>query len=280
MTMDVTINNDNDIALSVTLGIDDQYASMLGGSDVCTYVSAHVGSMGIDLPGDVTMTPGASNAQQTCTISATGLTLNKLNSGATSGSSESLTHANGQYTFTMSMGDAADMAGVTPDEVSQFINPFAISVTFPGAVVSSNPVGTVSGNKVTWDNPADLLGSTPLTAVGKDSAGLGNIGGLGGSGSGVPWGLIIGIVVAVIVIAAIVVLVLMTSKRKKAQAAAAMQAQYAQAQYAQYAQYGQYGQPYPAMPQYAPQPPYGQPMPQQPVMPQPVPQPPAQPPVV
>jgi len=284
MTLDVGINNDNDISVSMTMGIDDQYMSTLGASDLCSYITENGGTGGMGLPGNVSLTPGTSNGQHTCTMSASGLKLSDVNSTDASGTGMSLTHDNGQYTFSMSMGDTSDLSGMSASDISQYINPFAISVTFPGAVVSSNPAGTVSGNKVTWDDPADLLGSTPLTAVGQDAAAPGQSnpgsapGSTGsGSGSATPWGLIIGIVAGVIVIAAIIVIVLMSSKRKKAQAAAAMQAAYAQ----QYGQ-GPYGQPYPGeqyptMPQYAPQPPYGQPMPDytQPPAPQPVQYPPA-----
>jgi len=268
MTMDVSIKSDNDISLTMTMGIDDQYLPMLGASDLCAAITQNGVESSMGLPGNVSLTPGTANGQHTCTIAATGLSLSDFSSTGSTGSG--LTHANGQYTFTMDMGDTSDLSsyGMSPSDISSAINPFAISVTFPGAVVSSNPAGTVDGNKVTWDDPTDLFGTTPLTAVGNDTPAPGQIGsgGAGGSG-GISTGLIIGIIAAVIVIAAVIILIIVSGNRKKAQAAAA-QAQYAQAQYAQaqYAQ-GQYGQPYPTdqygqpMPQYAPQPPYAQPQP-------------------
>jgi len=247
MSVNVGIKSDTDISLSMTIGIDNTYMTDIGYSDLCQALTDEGGTSGLGLPGNVSMTPGSSNGQSTCTMAATGMSLSDLGSDPTSGTS--LTHANGEYTFTMDLGgDSSDLsgAGISASDVASMINPFAISVTFPGAVVSSTPQGTVSGNTVTWSDPSVLLSSTPLTAVGKDSGGAGvSASGVGG----LSWPIIIGIIVGVIIIAAIIIAVVMSSSRKKKAQAAAAQAQYAQAGYGVY----------PTMPQYAPQPTYGQP---------------------
>lgn len=291
MSLDTTINNDNDITFSMTMGIDNTYMSDLGVGDLCSYITENGGTSSLGLPGNVSMTPGSSNNQSTCQMTASGLTLSDFNSSGFNTSGDALTHANGEYTFTMSMGgDSSDLSGygVSSSDIASMISPFAISVTFPGPVVSSTPQGTVSGNTVTWSDPTLLLSSTPLVAVGKDAAppaptptatqtagdnsGTGTANSTSGSG-GVSWVLIAGIAAGVIIIAAIAIIVVMAGNRKKAQATAATQAQFAQAGYGQPYPTPQYGQP--AAPQYAtPAPPqyaapaapmYAQPGPQQPV---------------
>lgn len=150
-----------------------------------------------------------------CEIKATNIPLSQFDgqgaqggqagqSGQSGSSSVKITHENGQYDFTMPLGEMDDSQ---KQQMTQLYGEMevSVSVTFPGRVTEASGNAEKKGNTVTWTNVLDEKGS--LHAVGKDSAGL----------FGVPWlWIIVGGAVVLVVILVVVILVAKSGKKKPA----------------------------------------------------------------
>ena len=142
-----------------------------------------------------------------CEIKATNIPLSQFDGkGGQSGQDAAegaikITHENGQYDFTMPLGEMDDSQ---QQQMKQSGVEVSVSVTFPGKVTEASGNAEKKGSTVTWANVLDEKGS--LHAVGKDSAGL----------FGVPWlWIIVGGAVVLVVILVVVILVAKSGKKKK-----------------------------------------------------------------
>ena len=143
-----------------------------------------------------------------CEIKATNIPLSQFDGkGGQSGQDAAegaikITHENGQYDFTMPLGEMDDSQ---QQQMKQSGVEVSVSVTFPGKVTEASGNAEKKGSTVTWANVLDEKGS--LHAVGKDSAGL----------FGVPWlWIIVGGAVVLVVIIVVVILVAKSGKKKSA----------------------------------------------------------------
>ena len=143
-----------------------------------------------------------------CEIKATNIPLSQFDGkGGQSGQDAAegaikITHENGQYDFTMPLGEMDDSQ---QQQMKQSGVEVSVSVTFPGRVTEASGNAEKKGNTVTWTNVLDEKGS--LHAVGKDSAGL----------FGVPWlWIIVGAAVVLVVIIVVVIIVVKSGKKKSA----------------------------------------------------------------
>ena len=143
-----------------------------------------------------------------CEIKATNIPLSQFDGkGGQSGQDAAegaikITHENGQYDFTMPLGEMDDSQ---QQQMKQSGVEVSVSVTFPGKVTEASGNAEKKGSTVTWANVLDEKGS--LHAVGKDSAGL----------FGVPWlWIIVGAAVVLVVIIVVVIIVAKSSKKKSA----------------------------------------------------------------
>ena len=143
-----------------------------------------------------------------CEIKATNIPLSQFDGkGGQSGQDAAegaikITHENGQYDFTMPLGEMDDSQ---QQQMKQSGVEVSVSVTFPGKVTEASGNAEKKGNTVTWANVLDEKGS--LHAVGKDSAGL----------FGVPWlWIIVGAAVVLVVIIVVVIIVAKSGKKKSA----------------------------------------------------------------
>ena len=148
-----------------------------------------------------------------CEIKATNIPLSQFDGkGGQSGQDAAegaikITHENGQYDFTMPLGEMDDSQ---QQQMKQSGVEVSVSVTFPGKVTEASGNAEKKGNTVTWTNVLDEKGS--LHAVGEDSAGL-----LGGSVAGVPWlWIIVGAAAVLVVIIVVVIIVAKSGKKKSA----------------------------------------------------------------
>ena len=143
-----------------------------------------------------------------CEIKATNIPLSQFDGkGGQSGQDAAegaikITHENGQYDFTMPLGEMDDSQ---QQHMKQSGVEVSVSVTFPGKVTEASGNAEKKGSTVTWANVLDEKGS--LHAVGKDSAGL----------FGVPWlWIIVGAAVVLVVIIVVVIIVAKSGKKKSA----------------------------------------------------------------
>ena len=143
-----------------------------------------------------------------CEIKATNIPLSQFDGkGGQSGQDAAegaikITHENGQYDFTMPLGEMDDSQ---QQQMKQSGVEVSVSVTFPGKVTEASGNAEKKGSTVTWANVLDEKGS--LHAVGKDSAGL----------FGVPWlWIIVGAAVVLVVIIVVVIIVAKSGKKKSA----------------------------------------------------------------
>ena len=143
-----------------------------------------------------------------CEIKATNIPLSQFDGkGGQSGQHAAegaikITHENGQYDFTMPLGEMDDSQ---QQQMKQSGVEVSVSVTFPGKVTEASGNAEKKGSTVTWANVLDEKGS--LHAVGKDSAGL----------FGVPWlWIIVGAAVVLVVIIVVVIIVAKSGKKKSA----------------------------------------------------------------
>ena len=143
-----------------------------------------------------------------CEIKATNIPLSQFDGkGGQSGQDAAegaikSTHENGQYDFTMPLGEMDDSQ---QQQMKQSGVEVSVSVTFPGKVTEASGNAEKKGSTVTWANVLDEKGS--LHAVGKDSAGL----------FGVPWlWIIVGAAVVLVVIIVVVIIVAKSGKKKSA----------------------------------------------------------------
>ena len=141
-----------------------------------------------------------------CEIKATNIPLSQFDGkGGQSGQDAAegaikITHENGQYDFTMPLGEMDDSQ---QQQMKQSGVEVSVSVTFPGKVTEASGNAEKKGSTVTWANVLDEKGS--LHAVGKDSAGL----------FGVPWlWIIVGAAVVLVVIIVVVIIVAKSGKKK------------------------------------------------------------------
>ena len=148
-----------------------------------------------------------------CEIKATNIPLSQFDGkGGQSGQDAAegaikITHENGQYDFTMPLGEMDDSQ---QQQMKQSGVEVSVSVTFPGKVTEASGNAEKKGSTVTWANVLDEKGS--LHAVGEDSAGL-----LGGSVAGVPWlWIIVGAAAVLVVIIVVVIIVAKSGKKKSA----------------------------------------------------------------
>ena len=148
-----------------------------------------------------------------CEIKATNIPLSQFDGkGGQSGQDAAegaikITHENGQYDFTMPLGEMDDSQ---QQQMKQSGVEASVSFTFPGKVTEASGNAEKKGNTVTWTNVLDEKGS--LHAVGEDSAGL-----LGGSVAGVPWlWIIVGAAAVLVVIIVVVIIVAKSGKKKSA----------------------------------------------------------------
>ena len=143
-----------------------------------------------------------------CEIKATNIPLSQFDGkGGQSGQDAAegaikITHENGQYDFTMPLGEMDDSQ---QQQMKQSGVEVSVSVTFPGKVTEASGNAEKKGSTVTWANVLEEKGS--LHAVGKDSAGL----------FGVPWlWIIVGAAVVLVVIIVVVIIVAKSGKKKSA----------------------------------------------------------------
>ena len=143
-----------------------------------------------------------------CEIKATNIPLSQFDGkGGQSGQDAAegaikITHENGQYDFTMPLGEMDDSQ---QQQMKQSGVEVSVSVTFPGKVTEASGNAEKKGSTITWANVLDEKGS--LHAVGKDSAGL----------FGVPWlWIIVGAAVVLVVIIVVVIIVVKSGKKKSA----------------------------------------------------------------
>ena len=143
-----------------------------------------------------------------CEIKATNIPLSQFDGkGGQSGQDAAegaikITHENGQYDFTMPLGEMDDSQ---QQQMKQSGVEVSVSVTFPGKVTEASGNAEKKGSTVAWANVLDEKGS--LHAVGKDSAGL----------FGVPWlWIIVGAAVVLVVIIVVVIIVVKSGKKKSA----------------------------------------------------------------
>ena len=143
-----------------------------------------------------------------CEIKATNIPLSQFDGkGGQSGQDAAegaikITHENGQYDFTMPLGEMDDSQ---QQQMKQSGVEVSVSVTFPGKVTEASGNAEKKGNTVIWAKVLDEKGS--LHAVGKDSAGL----------FGVPWlWIIVGAAVVLVVIIVVVIIVAKSGKKKSA----------------------------------------------------------------
>ena len=143
-----------------------------------------------------------------CEIKATNIPLSQFDGkGGQSGQDAAegaikITHENGQYDFTMPLGEMDDSQ---QQQMKQSGVEASVSITFPGKVTEASGNAEKKGSTVTWANVLDEKGS--LHAVGKDSAGL----------FGVPWlWIIVGAAVVLVVIIVVVIIVAKSGKKKSA----------------------------------------------------------------
>ena len=143
-----------------------------------------------------------------CEIKATNIPLSQFDGkGGQSGQDAAegaikITHENGQYDFTMPLGEMDDSQ---QQQMKQSGVEVSVSVTIPGKVTEASGNAEKKGSTVTWANVLDEKGS--LHAVGKDSAGL----------FGVPWlWIIVGAAVVLVVIIVVVIIVAKSGKKKSA----------------------------------------------------------------
>ena len=148
-----------------------------------------------------------------CEIKATNIPLSQFDGkGGQSGQDAAegaikITHENGQYDFTMPLGEMDDSQ---QQQMKQSGVEVSVSVTFPGKVTEASGNAEKKGSTVTWANVLDEKGS--LHAVGEDNAGL-----LGGSVAGVPWlWIIVGAAAVLVVIIVVVIIVVKSGKKKSA----------------------------------------------------------------
>jgi hypothetical protein len=223
----VEIKDDANITVSFSLGLEKSYAEMMSVTDMCE-------SFADSSPlGTAAGKPYTTDKEIGCKWVAT-LTLEEFNRQ----DATTLTHANGEYVFTVNgsaMGDELGEVGASIDSITGF----TYTVTFPGKVTVHSGSSTLSGlgnNTVTWTKTQDMIDG--LSATANDTSSVAD--------SLLPILLIVGGVV--LVAGGATFAVLKVKKSKAQQAEAAQQAAY-------YAQAG-YGQP---VPSYAPQTPYGDP---------------------
>lgn len=158
---------------------------------------------------DVKYTFTKHDGHPACEIKATNIPLSQFDGkggqssqGAASEGAIKITHENGQYDFTMPLGEMDDSQ---QQQMKQSGVEVSVSVTFPGKVTEASGNAEKKGNTVTWADVLDEKGS--LHAVGKDSAGL----------FGVPWlWIIVGGAVVLVVIIVVVILVAKSGKKKSA----------------------------------------------------------------
>lgn len=167
---------------------------------------------------DVKYTFTKHDGHPACEIKATNIPLSQFDGkggqssqGAASEGAIKITHENGQYDFTMPLGEMDDSQ---QQQMKQSGVEVSVSVTFPGKVTEASGNAEKKGSTVTWADVLDEKGS--LHAVGEDSAGL-----LGGSVAGVPWlWIIVGGAVVLVVVIVVVILVARSGKKKKKKSAA------------------------------------------------------------
>jgi len=157
---------------------------------------------------DVKYTFTKHDGHPACEIKATNIPLSQFDGkGGQSGQDAAegaikITHENGQYDFTMPLGEMDDSQ---QQQMKQSGVEVSVSVTFPGKVTEASGNAEKKGSTVTWANVLDEKGS--LHAVGKDSAGL----------FGVPWlWIIVGAAVVLVVIIVVVIIVAKSGKKKSA----------------------------------------------------------------
>ena len=169
---------------------------------------------------DVKYTFTKHDGHPACEIKATNIPLSQFDgqgaqggqagqSGQSGSSSVKSPHENGQYDFTMPLGE---MDASQREQMTQLYGEMevSISITFPGKVTEASGNAEKKGNIVTWNDVLDEKGS--LHAVGEDSAGL-----LGGSVAGVPWlWIIVGAAAVLVVIIVVVIIVAKSGKKKSA----------------------------------------------------------------
>jgi len=143
-----------------------------------------------------------------CEIKATNIPLSQFDGkGGQSGQDAAegaikITHENGQYDFTMPLGEMDDSQ---QQQMKQSGVEVSVSVTFPGKVTEASGKAGKKGGAAPRANVLDEKGS--LHAVGKDSAGL----------FGVPWlWIIVGAAVVLVVIIVVVIIVVKSGKKKSA----------------------------------------------------------------
>ncbi|MCL2464410.1 MAG: hypothetical protein FWF28_05005 [Micrococcales bacterium] len=200
LTASTVIHSDDNIEMSVTIGVDKSTADLMSqsgqtltGDSLCQELTQD--SSGSGLPSNVTTKDVSNDQYVACQISGT-TTLDQ--------ESDTITHEDGTYQFSMSSGD---VAGADDSSLSAaMFDTFEVSVTFPGAVIEHDGSSTVSGTTVTWTDPNDLFSSDGLQASGYDTAS-----GVGG----IPLWAIIAIVV-VVVAAIVVILLVVLHKRSHA----------------------------------------------------------------
>lgn len=231
MTMSTKIVDDNTITVAMDLGIKKSTAAASGQNtnDMCS--GAGLGSLSSGRQGKVEQYDDGTYVG--CKISGSTRLSEVLNEAS---SGISLTHANGEYVYTVDLTKASSGIDSSGAGLSAAIfDTFVVSVTFPGSVVSHSGDSTVSGTTVTWNHPSDY--ATIMTATGKDN---GTVASTLSTLPGWAWA---AIAVAALAVAGLVVFLVLRRNKKHKDAAARAAAQQAWQQQQPYP-----GQAYPGQP--------------------------------
>lgn len=159
MEMGVDIRSDDDIRVTMMIGLERSAAATMGEGDEELTPEDLCGQAGDDTGvRDATVKDVSDDEYIACEMSGT----TDLASMA-----DSLQHADGKYTFSMTSGEGG---GSSAELGAEAFDSFKIAVTFPGEVLEHNGSSTVDGTTVTWTDPNDMYGSEGLRAVGEDTA--------------------------------------------------------------------------------------------------------------
>ncbi len=204
---DYVIKSANEIEVTARTGIDATAFSMAGSelptNDPCELMEFK-GKDGVETK-DV-----SDDSYKTCEVKVT------IDPKDAENKSEEI--GIGRFDVTIDGDKATFHRGMTSDELSEvkdrgvdisdspskIYSSFRVSVTFPGKVESASGSGKIDGNKVTWTDPADILGSEGLVAKGSLTKSSGSL-----------TIIIIVVVIAVLAIAGVAAFLLLRKKQSK-----------------------------------------------------------------
>ncbi len=149
---DVVIRSDAHVTVSVDMGTEKKFANP---------TSAPCSTDPGMLPHNSTREPYDDGTYVGCRITASG-------PAASLGTGLSVTHDDGQFTFTFLGADPTTGNPIDPDDLSDF----EVRVTFPGKALSASGQGVIDGSTVTWSDPKELSSGSALVATGEDGIGL------------------------------------------------------------------------------------------------------------